>query len=34
MYSKKLIYDYFIGNDIEKETLEKLESDNSFLFKS
>ena len=32
MYSKKLIYDYFIGNDIEKETLEKLESDNSFLF--
>ena len=32
MYSKKLIYDYFIGNDIEKETLEKIESDNSFLF--
>ena len=32
MYSKKLIYDYFIGNDIEKDTLEKLESDNSFLF--
>ena len=32
MYSKKLIYDYFIGNDIEKETLEKLESDNNFLF--
>ena len=32
MYSKKLIYDYFIGNDIENEILEKLESDNNFLF--
>ena len=30
MYSKKLIYDYIIGNDIDN--LEKLESDNSFLF--
>ena len=30
MYTKKLIYDYIIGNDIDN--LEKLESDNSFLF--
>ena len=30
MYSKKLIYDYIIGNDIDN--LEELESDNNFLF--
>lgn len=30
MYTKKLIYDYIIGNDIEN--LEQLESDNDFLF--
>lgn len=30
MYSKKLIYDYIIGNDIDN--IEKLESDNNFLF--
>lgn len=32
MYTKKLIYDYIIGNDIEN--LEELESDNSFLFEA
>ncbi len=30
MYTKKLIYDYIIGNDIDN--LEELESDNNFLF--
>ncbi len=30
MYTKKLIYDYIIGNDIEN--LEQLESDNDFLY--
>ena len=30
MYSKRLIYNYIIGNDIDN--IEKLESDNSFLF--
>ena len=32
MYTKKLIYDYIIGNDIDKDNLKDLESDNSFLF--
>ena len=30
MYSKRLIYNYILGNDIDN--LEELESDNNFLF--